>query len=79
MRTFARLRHILASHEDLARKLDDLEQKYDKQFRVIFEALRELMNPPVPPRKQIGFGVRERSAKYRPQHAATTNRRRVEK
>ena len=73
MRTFARLRHILASHEYLARKLDDLEQKYDKQFRVIFEALRELMNPPVPPRKQIGFGVRERGAKYRPRRVATTN------
>ncbi len=75
MRTFARLRHILASHEELARKLDDLEQKYDKQFRVIFDALRELMNPPVPPRKQIGFGVRERGAKYRPRCVATTNSR----
>ncbi len=64
MRTFARLRHILASHADLARKLDDLEKKYDKQFRVVFDALRELMTPPEPPSKQIGFGVRERQAKY---------------
>lgn len=65
MRTFARLRHILASHTDLVRKLDDLEMKYDKQFRVVFEALRELMNPPEPPRKPIGFSVRESRGVYR--------------
>ena len=58
MRAFMRLRHILASHTDLARKLDELEQKYDKQFSVVFEALRELMNPPEPPRPTIGFEVR---------------------
>jgi len=55
MRAFVRLRHILASHADLARKLDELEQKYDSQFRVVFEALRQLMNPPAPPRPPIGF------------------------
>ena len=65
MRTFARLRHILASHADLARKLEDLEKKYDKQFRVVFDALRQLMEQPDPPQKQIGFGVRERQAAYR--------------
>ncbi len=65
MRTFARIRHILASHTDLARKLDELEKKYDEQFRVVFDALRELMNPPDPPPKQIGFGARERRAAYR--------------
>ena len=64
MRTFAQLRHILASHADLARKLEDLEKKYDKQFRVVFDALRQLMEPPDPPAKQIGFGVRERQAQY---------------
>ena len=65
MRTFARLRHILSSHADLARNLEELEKKYDKQFRVVFDALRELMEPPEPSRKQIGFSVRERRAKYR--------------
>jgi len=45
MRTFVRLRHILASHADLARKLEELERKYDEQFSVVFDALRELMNP----------------------------------
>ncbi len=72
MRTFARLRHILASHADLAIKLEELEKKYDKQFRVVFDALRELMNPPEPPRKQIGFGVRERRAKYRTKRKKTS-------
>ncbi|MFU8781037.1 MAG: ORF6N domain-containing protein [Kiritimatiellia bacterium] len=61
MRTFARLRHILASHADLALKLEELEKRYDKQFRVVFDALRELMMPPEPPQKQIGFRVREGS------------------
>lgn len=65
MRTFARLRRMLASHADLTRRLDELEKKYDKQFRVVFDALRELMSPPEPPRKQIGFSVRERQAIYR--------------
>ena len=72
MRTFARLRHILSSHADLARKLEELEQKYDKQFRVVFDALRELMAPPDPPSKQIGFGVRERQAKYRTKRKKTS-------
>lgn len=65
MRAFARLRHILATHADLARKLDELEKKYDAQFRVVFDALRQLMNPPEPLRKSIGFSVREKRAVYR--------------
>jgi hypothetical protein len=65
MRAFARLRQILASHADLARKLDEMEKKYDAQFKVVFDALRALMNPPAPPRKPIGFSVRERRAVYR--------------
>lgn len=65
MRAFVRLRHILATHVDLARKLDELEKKYDKQFRVVFEALRELMNPPEPSsQKKIGFHVRESRGLY---------------
>ena len=77
MRTFARLRHLLASHADLARKLEDLEKKYDKQFRVVFDALRELMRPSDPPSKQIGFGVRESGAKYRTKRVSTPKRRKV--
>jgi len=56
MRTFVRLREMLASNADMARRLDELEKKYDAQFRVVFDAIRQLMAPPAPrPRKQIGF------------------------
>ena len=56
MRTFVRLRRILATHADLARKLMTLESKYDAQFKVVFDAIRALMEPPPEPkRKQIGF------------------------
>jgi hypothetical protein len=56
MRAFARLREILATHKDLARKLEVLEKKYDAQFRVVFDAIRQLMEPsPDPPRSRIGF------------------------
>jgi hypothetical protein len=56
MRAFVRLRQMLASHSDLARKLSALEKKYDAQFKVVFDAIRDLMTPPEPPRKnRIGF------------------------
>ena len=55
MRTFVRLRRILATHEDLARKMVALEKKYDAQFKVVFDAIRELMTPPVPAKRRIGF------------------------
>jgi hypothetical protein len=55
MRTFVRLRAMLATHADLARKLAKLEKKYDAQFRVVFDAIRELMAPPTKTRRQIGF------------------------
>jgi len=56
MRTFVRLRRMLSSNEDLARKLAALERKYDAQFKVVFDAIRELMIPPEPKRRPIGFG-----------------------
>jgi hypothetical protein len=56
MRAFVRLRQLLASHADLARKLDALEKKYDAQFKVVFDAIRELMKPlPEKPKGRIGF------------------------
>jgi hypothetical protein len=57
MRAFVRLRAMLSSHEDLARKLATLERKYDVQFKAVFEAIRELMTPPRPERRPIGFGT----------------------
>lgn len=56
VRTFVRLRQMLASHAELARKLSALEKKYDTQFKVVFDAIRQLMTPPKPKkRRQIGF------------------------
>jgi hypothetical protein len=56
MRTFVKLREILATHKDLAQKLEALEKKYDRQFKVVFDAIRQLMKPEEPPRQQrIGF------------------------
>jgi hypothetical protein len=59
MRTFVRLRELLASNSELARRLDELEAKYDAQFRVVFDAIRQLMTPPDAPKKgAIGFHAR---------------------
>jgi hypothetical protein len=64
MRAFVRLRRMLASNEDLARKLAALEKKYDAQFRVVFDAIREPMTPPESKKRKIGFLVKERAARY---------------
>jgi hypothetical protein len=55
MRAFVRMRQLLVSHEELARTVDALEKKYDAQFRVVFDAIRALMEPTKPPRRRIGF------------------------
>ncbi len=55
IRTFVHLRRLLASNEELARKLNSLEKKYDAQFKVVFDAIRELMTPPEPKHRPIGF------------------------
>jgi phage regulator Rha-like protein len=55
VRAFIRLRRILASNADLARKLNELERRYDRQFKVVFDAIRQLMTPSPKKRKQIGF------------------------
>lgn len=65
MRTFVRLRRMIASQESLTRKLNDLEKKYDAQFRVVFDAIRQLMAQPEPRDKKIGFRTRESITRYR--------------
>lgn len=55
VRAFIRLREVLATHKELARKLEELERRYDKQFKVVFAAIRELMAPPRKDARQIGF------------------------
>jgi hypothetical protein len=56
MRAFVRLRQLLASHADLARRLDALEQKYDRQFKVVFDAIRQMMTPTTPAQKKPRMG-----------------------
>jgi len=58
MRAFVKLRQMLASNAELSRRLDELESKYDKQFRVVFDAIRRLMATPARGRKEIGFRSR---------------------
>jgi hypothetical protein len=58
MRAFVRLRGMLARHADLAQRLDELERKYDGQFRVIFDAIRALMEPPATPARKSRIGFR---------------------
>lgn len=65
MRTFVKLRKMLESHEKLAKKLAEMEGKYDERFRMVFEVLNELMAAPEPQEKKIGFHVREKKAVYR--------------
>jgi hypothetical protein len=67
MRAFVRLREMLLTHKDLARKLDSLERKFeshDVHIRSLFEAIRQLMTPPEANRRKIGFLVKERAARY---------------
>lgn len=65
MRTFVHLRKILASHADLAERLEELEHKYDKQFRVVFDAIRQMMKPEKTDKEPIGFKVKEKANSYR--------------
>src|SRR5215510_6309154 len=55
MRAFVKLRQLLVTNADLARRLDELESKYDKRFKIVFVAIRHLMAKPVRDRKEIGF------------------------
>jgi hypothetical protein len=65
MRAFVRLRQLLATHADLARKLTAMEKKYDAQFKVVFDALRALMMEPEEKKKPIGFAAKEAKGRYR--------------
>jgi len=58
VRAFVRLRQMLSSNAELARKLEALEKKYDRQFKIVFDAIRQLMSPPARPKREIGFHVK---------------------
>jgi ORF6N domain len=68
MRAFLQLRAMLATHEDLKRKIVHMEKRYDARFQAIFAALREMLNEPEPPKRQIGFHV-QADKKSRPSKA----------
>lgn len=55
MRAFVKLREMIASHKDLVKRLDEIEKKYDAQFKVVFDAIRQLMIPPEQKKRKIGF------------------------
>ena len=59
MRAFVRLREMVASHKELAKKLQELEKKYDAQFKVVFDAIHTLLEPPKKPKRRIGFETGE--------------------
>jgi len=64
MRAFTKLRQMLSTHKDLKRKIESMEKKYDQQFQVVFEAIKQLLDTDAKPRKKIGFTVKERQARY---------------
>ena len=64
MRTFVKLREMMSSHKDLARKLSELEKKYDGQFQIVFEAIRQLIVIEEKPKRKIGY-ISESKAVYR--------------
>jgi hypothetical protein len=57
MRAFVQLRQMAAEHEDLSRRLDELENRYDAQFKAVFDAIRSLITPPPAPKKKVGYLV----------------------
>ena len=63
MRTFTRLRNMLANHEELKGKIEAMEKKYDGQFRIVFEAITQLIADDEKPKKKIGY-IKERQVKY---------------
>ena len=57
MRTFTKLREMIESNKDLRRKIEEIEKKYDKQFQIVFEAIKRLIEPEIKPKRKVGFYV----------------------
>ena len=64
MRAFTQLRQMLSTHKDLKRKIESMEKKYDQQFQVVFEAIKQLLTEEDKPKKKIGFTVEEKQKAY---------------
>jgi hypothetical protein len=55
---------MLSTHEDLKRKIESMEEKYDQQFQIVFEAIKQLLETDEQPKKKIGFTVKEKQKAY---------------
>ena len=64
MRAFNKLRKMLSTHEDLKRKVESMERKYDRQFKVVFDAITQLIDIESKPKRKIGFEIKEPKARY---------------
>ena len=64
MRAFTQLRKMLSTHEDLKRKIESMEKKYDEQFQIVFEAIKQLLTEEDKPKKKIGYTVKEKQKAY---------------
>ena len=64
MRAFTQLRQMLSTHKDLKKKIETMEKKYDQQFQIVFEAIKQLLEADAKPRKKIGFTVKEKQKAY---------------
>ena len=64
MRAFTQLRKMLSTHKDLKRKIESMEKKYDEQFQIVFEAIKQLLSEGDKPKKKIGFTVKEKQKAY---------------
>jgi len=65
MRAFTKFRQMLSKYDDLKKKIEAMEKKYDENFRVVFEAIKQLIETEAAPKKKIGFTVKEKQARYR--------------
>ena len=74
MRTFVRLREMLTTHEELRRKRDAMEKRYDARFQAVFDTIRQMLQTPVPMKKAIGFHARLAPA-TKPSRTAANNRK----
>ena len=64
VRTFTKLREMLSTHKDLKRKIESMEKKYDEQFQIVFEAIKQLLSEEDKPKKKIGYTVKEKQKAY---------------
>jgi len=64
MRAFTQLRQLLSTHKDLKKKIEAMEKKYDENFRIVFEAIKQLLEAPEKPKKKIGYTVKEMQKVY---------------